>query len=93
MRLINTSTILAEEFVGWEIPPYGILSHTWGAEEVLLTDLPCRSSQSMRGFKKIEIACQLAKAEGLQHARTDTCCIDKCSSAELTEAINSMFRW
>ena len=31
--------------------------------------------------------------DGLEYVWNDTCCIDKKSSAELSEAINSMFRW
>ena len=37
--------------------------------------------------------CRLAREQGLSYAWIDTCCIDKSSSAELTEAINSMFNW
>ncbi|KAI1737549.1 heterokaryon incompatibility protein-domain-containing protein [Xylaria scruposa] len=46
-----------------------------------------------RGWEKIRKLCQLANDEGYQFAWCDTCCIDKTSSAELTEAINSMFSW
>ncbi|PVH68226.1 HET-domain-containing protein [Cadophora sp. DSE1049] len=35
----------------------------------------------------------LARHDGLEYFWVDTCCIDKSSSAELSEAINSMFRW
>ena len=34
-----------------------------------------------------------AKADGYDWAWADTCCIDKTSSTELTEAINSMFQY
>ncbi|KAI8282315.1 hypothetical protein K4K60_003645 [Colletotrichum sp. SAR11_57] len=34
-----------------------------------------------------------ARRDGFDWAWLDTCCIDKTSSAELSEAINSMFRW
>lgn len=49
--------------------------------------------KDMRGFKKIHMTCQQAVRDGLNYAWADTCCIDKSSSAELSEAINSMFRW
>jgi hypothetical protein len=39
------------------------------------------------------MACKLASGDGLAYVWVDTCCIDKSSSAELTEAINSMFVW
>ena len=45
------------------------------------------------GFQKITACCRQAVNDRLQYAWIDTCCIDKSSSAELTEAINSMFGW
>ncbi|KAJ0149453.1 Vegetative incompatibility protein HET-E-1 [Colletotrichum tanaceti] len=46
------------------------------------------------GHAKIERLCEIAlRRYGCKHAWLDTCCIDKTSSAELSEAINSMFRW
>jgi hypothetical protein len=45
------------------------------------------------GFKKITAACEQAKKDGYSYLWVDTNCIDKSSSAELTEAINSMFAW
>lgn len=93
MRLINTATGLFEEFVGTNIPNYAILSHTWEGEEVSFKDMNDGTYRDKKGFRKIEMTCQLAAKEGLQYAWVDTCCIDKSSSAELTEAINSMYRW
>jgi hypothetical protein len=95
MRLINTRTRKFEEFMGRNIPKYAILSHTWEEEEVSYTDyVDSRHLAShMKGFEKIHKTCQSAEREGIQYAWIDTCCIDKRSSAELTEAINSMFRW
>ncbi|KAH6900806.1 heterokaryon incompatibility protein-domain-containing protein [Thelonectria olida] len=80
-----------------EAPPYAILSHTWGIEEVTLKDLEAgdwKDRQDKReGHEKITGCCAAAAAEGFGYAWIDTCCIDKTSSAELSEAINSMFRW
>ncbi|KAL8376498.1 hypothetical protein RB595_007541 [Gaeumannomyces hyphopodioides] len=45
------------------------------------------------GYQKIAQTCRIAKKHGLDWAWVDTCCIDKSSSAELSEAINSMFKW
>ncbi|KAH7314115.1 hypothetical protein BKA65DRAFT_116148 [Rhexocercosporidium sp. MPI-PUGE-AT-0058] len=42
---------------------------------------------------KIHSSCALAARHGFQYIWIDTCCIDKTSSAELSEAINSMFRY
>jgi hypothetical protein len=95
MRLINTTTATFEEFIGQNIPKYAILSHTWEEEEVsygdYIEDRHCIFRK--KGFVKIDMMCRLAKKDNIQYAWVDTCCIDKRSSAELTEAINSMFRW
>lgn len=45
------------------------------------------------GYCKIAYACGQAEKDGFGHVWVDTCCIDKRSSAELSEAINSMFSW
>ncbi|CZR53142.1 uncharacterized protein PAC_03020 [Phialocephala subalpina] len=94
MRLLNTSTGLSEEFIGTNMPAYANLSHTWGEEEVLFKDMTTEPSYgSRKGYAKISMTCQLAKADELQFAWIDTCCIDKTSSTELSEAINSMYQW
>jgi Heterokaryon incompatibility protein (HET) len=95
MRLINVKTFKLEEFLDpSKIPPYAILSHVWGEEEVLNRNmLDLEKLNTTRGFEKIKMTCQLAIADGLDWAWVDTCCIDKSSTAELSEAINSMFRW
>lgn len=77
------------------VPRYAILSHTWGPddEEVNFKDLMEGTGKHKTGYKKIQFCRKQAAADGLQHFWVDTCCIDKSSSTELTEAINSMFRW
>lgn len=82
-----------EEFHGSNIPPYAILSHTWGKEEVSFQDLVGGDAPKLHGYKKI-IGCRnQAVSDGYRYVWVDTCCIDKTSSAELSEAINSMFCW
>jgi hypothetical protein len=95
MRLINNATLALEFFMGTP-PAYAILSHTWEDEEVTFedfTDVDPQKRTRMKGFGKIAMTCELARRVGLTHSWVDTCCIDKRSSAELTEAINSMFQW
>ena len=46
---------------------------------------------SQKDTKKIRYCCALAAAKGYEYVWIDTCCIDKTSSAELSEAINSMY--
>ncbi|KAK0609684.1 heterokaryon incompatibility protein-domain-containing protein [Bombardia bombarda] len=99
MRLINTKTLTLHEFMGsGDIPPYAILSHTWEDDEVTFQEFSEQprpdAVKKKKGFAKIEATCRFARGSSrLEWAWVDTCCIDKTSSAELTEAINSMFRW
>ena len=93
MHLINTSTLKLTWF-SEKIPPYAILSHTWGSEEVTFADFGNDPSVKARaGFFKIQWTCEQALQDGLDYAWVDTCCINKESSAELSEAINCMFKW
>jgi hypothetical protein len=77
------------------IPPYAILSHTWAAddEEVTFNDLMNHTGKNKASYTKLHFCGEQAANDHLQYFWVDTCCIDKSSSAELTEAINSMFRW
>ncbi|KAK3938889.1 heterokaryon incompatibility protein-domain-containing protein [Diplogelasinospora grovesii] len=93
MRLLNTSSLKLKEFVGLNIPPYAILSHTWGEEEVLFDDIQKGIASSKNGYGKLAGCCQKAAKDGFEWVWIDTCCIDKTSSAELSEAINSMYQW
>ncbi|KAE9372675.1 HET-domain-containing protein [Stipitochalara longipes BDJ] len=93
MRLLHTKTLKLHEFFGTRIPPYAILSHTWGDGEVSLQELLSDSGKSKPGFNKIQKCCEMAALDGFEYAWVDTCCIDKTSSAELSEAINSMYSW
>ncbi|KAJ4377410.1 hypothetical protein N0V83_000235 [Neocucurbitaria cava] len=83
------------ERVGNNIPPYAILSHTWGSddEEFTFKDLIEGKGTEKLGYRKLTFCSQQAAYNGLQYIWIDTCCIDKSSSSELSEAINSMFRW
>ncbi|KAL2875784.1 hypothetical protein SGCOL_008930 [Colletotrichum sp. CLE4] len=95
MRLINTRTLALAEFFGDEIPRYAIVSHTWGHDEVTFqhwTEDLC-VARERQGFRKIDLARIQAIDDGLDYLWIDTCCINKESSAELSEAINSMFTW
>ncbi|KAL9584034.1 MAG: hypothetical protein Q9212_002356 [Teloschistes hypoglaucus] len=93
MWLLETKTITLHEFNGDSIPSYAILSHTWGQQEVSHEMISRPEAIKLAGYSKIAACCRLAAAQGLHYAWIDTCCIDKKSSAELSEAINSMWRW
>jgi hypothetical protein len=82
------------EFFESAIPNYAILSHRWGSDEVTFKDLIDGTSKNKAGgYSKIQFCGEQARRDGLEYFWVDTCCIDKSSSAELSEAINSMFRW
>jgi acyl carrier protein len=97
MRLLHATTHKFHEYVGDDIPEYAILSHTWGEGEVTFNDMrpdvPPETWKTKLGWSKIEKCCLQALNDSIQFVWVDTCCIDKSSSAELQEAINSMFRW
>jgi hypothetical protein len=93
MRLLNTKTLQLHEYHS-KIPQYAILSHTWVEnEEVTFEDLESSDREKKAGFRKIQRCCSQAASDGYKFVWVDTCCIDKRSNAELSEAINSMYRW
>ncbi|CZR67067.1 uncharacterized protein PAC_16966 [Phialocephala subalpina] len=93
MRLLHTKEFELYEFGGRKVPGYAILSHTWGNEEVSLQDIKTNRAVNLQGYEKVSKACLVAAADGFDYVWIDTCCIDKTSSAELSEALNSMYRW
>ncbi|KAI0440518.1 HET-domain-containing protein [Xylaria telfairii] len=100
MRLLHTESLRLRYFMTGQIPDYVILSHLWGDEEILFQDFtrqgavdPDSRVKEKRGFSKVEGACKLAARDGYEWIWIDTCCIDKSSSAELQEALNSMWRY
>lgn len=72
---------------------YAILSHTWSDEEVTIQEMRAEHPKLKRGYIKIEKACKQAIRDGHTWVWIDTCCIDKQSSTELSEAINSMWNY
>lgn len=98
MRLLNTFTYQLEDFASspGHNEYYAVLSHTWADEEILFEDVQDPESLKRcgkRGLPKLLNSCKAACEYGLRYIWIDTCCIDKSSSAELSEAINSMFAY
>lgn len=95
MWLLDTTSLRLCQVSDATAGTYAILSHTWdGDDEISFQDIQNIEKVRMKsGLNKIEKTCEIAKARHLRHAWVDTCCIDKTSSAELSEAINSMFSW
>ncbi len=98
MRLIEIGTFELKHFHEPNIPRYAILSHTWEDEEEEIDHqtfirASAREVKWKSKFHKIRGCARLAEEAGLKYIWVDTCCIDKSSSAELQESINSMYRW
>ncbi|UKZ72424.1 hypothetical protein TrVFT333_000053 [Trichoderma virens FT-333] len=94
MRLLSTENLQFFEFYGNDAPQYAILSHRWESDEISYQDMhDTKKHENKQGFRKISQFRQLALRDGYKYVWVDTCCIDKSSSAELQEAINSMYQW
>ena len=99
MRLLeytrDGSVRLTEPFINDDrVPPYAILSHTWSeGQEITFNEFLNGNGTDKTGYSKILFCARQAHRNGLDYCWVDTYCINKSSSAELSEAINSMFRW
>jgi len=86
-----------------EATSYAILSHRWTGQEVSykeITDLANMEKDEQNevrqrlGYRKILASCEQAKKDEFEWLWADTCCIDRRSSAELSEATtNALYRW
>ena len=96
MHLIDVRTLKLHAFYSDKVPQYAILSHTWSTDmddEVTFHEMKSGMGLNKKGFAKIKRTCDRAIADGHHYAWVDTVCINKESSAELSEAINSMYEW
>src|SRR4051794_14485701 len=96
MRLLSSESLQFKDYQDDRATePYAILSHTWEDEEVTFQDMlaSVEESKKKKGFEKIEFCAERARKHNLRYFWVDTCCIDKSNSTELSEAINSMYRW
>ena len=104
MRLLKTDeSFKLRFFMPSSVPDYVILSHRWttpSSEECSFDDMtktpisdPDCPARKKQGFSEIQGACRLAFEDGYSWIWIDGCCIDKSSSAELQEAINSMWNY
>jgi hypothetical protein len=94
MRLLNRKTLHLEFFQDEPYPAYAILSHRWCDTEMTIKDLQ-EGNAHLRpgGYEKMMLTCAQAERDNIDYIWIDTFCIDKESSAELSESINSMFAW
>ena len=95
MRLLNVVTLKFRKFHR-DVPKYAVASHRWREEEeAMIGDVKDRCNTNKSGFRKVEGFAKYVK-EHVGHVEwlwIDTCCVDQSSSQEVTEAVNSMFRW
>ncbi|PIA99385.1 Vegetative incompatibility protein HET-E-1 [Cercospora beticola] len=95
MRLLNVHTL---EFSVYHStpPPYAIASHRWHlGHEASYKDILKKRNTTSTGYKKVlEFADFVRKNVGnVEWLWIDTCCILQQSSEEVSEAVNSMFKW
>jgi hypothetical protein len=93
LKIKDDGELCLTEHPNKNIPKYAILSHTWGNEEVTFEDLTAGGGTSKYGFKKIKFCEEQAARDELRYFWVDTCCINSSNYTELSEALNSMFRW
>ncbi|CAK3992734.1 Hypothetical predicted protein [Lecanosticta acicola] len=96
MRLLNVDTFTFTDFFGVQPPPYAIASHRWLAgKEAMWEDVQQQKDTGKAGYRKVEGFVSYIKTQipFVKWLWIDTCCIKQNSDRELSEAINSMFRW
>ena len=94
MRLLITETISVHDFQEPQATPeYAILSHRWRDQDISFQDIHSGSGLGKRGYAKVLGACAQAAKDGYGWLWIDTCCIDRTSSSELSDAISSNFAW
>ena len=95
MRLFNLLTEKLDYVPDPRGLKYAILSHRWGPDndELTFQDIIDGAGSEKGGYKKLKHCCDRAKEDTMDYVWIDTCCIDKSSSAELSESLNSMYVW
>ncbi len=86
-----------------EVGGNGLIPHPANGQEIPDEDdtgfrrlVPAPSShpfEAKAGYQKIAYACGQAEKDGLQYLWVDTCCVDRRSGGEMSEAANSIFAW
>jgi hypothetical protein len=82
MRLLNTKSLMVEEFPEKDVSKFAILSHTWQPKEITIQHIQSDKAAELTRFEKIQKSCSFAEHNEYSHIWIDTCCIDKSISAE-----------
>lgn len=84
-----------------DVVQYAIFSHRWTDREPSYQEISASVSPTLgrqrniksAGLAKLVRLCETARKLGYKLVWSDTCCIDKTNTAELSEAIHAMFKW
>lgn len=96
MQLLNVHTLTLRKFRPANLPKYAITSHRWVEdEEASAKDIRKGLGLIKSGHCKVQGFAEYVKnnINGIDWLWIDTCCINQDSSQEVSEAINSMFKW
>lgn len=95
MRLLNVHTLELKDFLS-DAPHYVVASHRWTlGSEATIQDVKNKENTDKSGYQKIEGFARYTREhiDNIDWIWIDTCCVNQDSSQEVTEAVNSMFRW
>lgn len=96
MRLLNIHDLAFRWFHPNQTPKYAIASHRWAeGAEASIKDVSEKRNTDSIGYRKITGFAEFIKENvtDIEWMWIDTCCINQESSQEVSEAINSMFKW
>lgn len=101
MRLINIRELRFKEFRDDKVPPYGIVSHRWGNDEVTYHAFEVRKQNDRPGSRRVQgygkvLGCSefvVRYRPDIEWMWIDSCCVDQTNPSELSRSINSMFQW
>lgn len=90
MLLLDTTNLQLCEFRG-NPPPYATFSATWNGEDVWHEDLQNPQVATQKpGLHTLQRACTECQSRELKWLWTDAVCIDRRSSAAISESLNSL---
>jgi hypothetical protein len=94
MRLLSIDTFECEQFTN-DVPKYAVGSHRWSHDEALLDDVRASRNPHGPGFRKLRAFANFMKDNlpTVHHLWIDTCCIDHQDAEEVSQSLNSMFKW
>jgi len=96
LRFIDTATLKIRNFTIDDAPPYAVLCHVWGDEEISFQELqeiseraqePQAGAREKKGYYKIRQLCRAVRRAGIELAWLDSCCINQNDLAERDQTI------